>query len=245
MRIIDAHVHLGNQPFKQYTAEQLETGLAKCDADGAVIFAFPEDIYRCVDSDESRRQANDYVLAATQQNRQLYPFYFIWNGYAWPDDWRQWKGIKWHRHADERPYDYDDPRCEATLEVIRAHDLPVVLEEEFHNTVAFLERSPQLNVIIPHMGNLNGGYEAVEAFYDNPHVFYDTAVAELRPIEKALEYVGVERVIFGSDVSGTSVPYFNFTCVELEKIMKLGLTDDELALVLAGNIERLINAVGA
>ena len=243
MRIIDAHVHLGNQPFKQYTKEQLAADLAKCDADGAVIFAFPEDIYRCIDSDESRQRANDYVLSAAQHNPQLYPFYFVWNGYAWPDDWGQWTGIKWHRHADEPPYDYDHPRCEAILEVISAHNLPVILEEEFDRTVAFIQRNPQLNVIIPHMGDLNGGYEAMETFYDNPHVFFDTSVADLRPIEKALANAGVERAIFGSDVSGTTEPYFNFTHVELEKIMKLSLAPDELALVLAGNIERLINAV--
>ncbi len=243
MRIIDAHVHLGNQSFKQYTPEDLAADLAKCDAAGAAIFAFPEDIYRCVDTDESRRQANDYVLAAARQDADLYPFYFVWNGYEQPNDWSQWAGIKWHRHADEPPYDYEDPRCEAMLEAIRAHNLPIILEEEFPNTVAFIQRNPQLNIIIPHMGNLNGGYEAVQAFYDNPHIFYDTSVSPLAPIAQALENAGAQRVIFGSDVSGTRLPYFNFPHVELEKIMKLGLAQDELALVLAGNIDRLVSEI--
>jgi len=240
MRIIDAHVHLGNQPFKQYTPEDLAADLARCNADGAVLFAFPEDMYRCIDSDESRRQANDYVLASAQDNPRLYPFYFIWNGYAQPSDWQPWRGIKWHRHADEPRYDYEDPRCEAILQAIRAHNLPVILEEEFPATVAFIERNPQLNIIIPHMGSLNGGYEAVEAFYSNPHIYYGTSTAELVAIEKALDNVGVERVIFGSDVSGTGLPYFNFPYVELEKIMKLGLTEDELGPILGGSIQRLI-----
>ena len=55
-----------------------------------------------------------------------------------------------------------------------------------------------------------------------------------------LDNVGVERMIFCSDVSGTSMPFFNYTKVELDKVIQLDLDEKSMSLIFAGNIERLI-----
>jgi hypothetical protein len=243
MRIIDAHVHLGDGPHKAYPLERLQGDLRDAGAEGAVIFAFPEDMYRVVDSHESRVAANNCVLEAAKRDTKMYPFYFVWNDYFIPDDFDEFVGIKWHRHHDEPRYDYTKPECEAILERIRARKMPVTLEEEFEHTLAFVDRNPGLPIIIPHCGLLNGGTRRMTRFFDLPHVHFDTAVASWDNLAFVAERVPPERIIFGSDVSGTSQPFYNFTKVELEKVRKLAFNEEEMGLVLAGNIDRLVAQV--
>ncbi len=243
MKLIDAHTHCGNnKQTKYYDIEDVKKHLAETEANvyGAVIFAFPEDMYRIVDSQEDRIRANEYVLEVSKANENIYPFYFVWNDYIIPDNFDEYAGIKWHRHANEPRYDYDDPKCEAILECIRELNLPVTIEEVYEDTVHFIERNPGLPIIIPHIGSLNGGYDRMVAFYDNSNVYFDTSVASLTAIQKVLDNVGSERIIFGTDVSGTSQPFHNFPTVELAKVSQLDVDDAGMDLILAGNIERLI-----
>jgi len=243
MRIIDDHIHCGNnRRTKVFTPDDIRKDLAEANAQGAVIFAFPEDIYRIESTVESRNKANEYILEVSKSTDDitLYPFYFVWNDYIVPDNLSDYAGIKWHRHWDEPKYDYDDPKCKAILSEIKKLNLPVVLEEEFEYTVRFVNENPEINVIIPHIGFLNGGYAKMPIFFDKPNVYFDTGTATLEAIKTVLDNVGAERVIFGSDVSGTSMPFYNYTKVELDKVMKLGLDENSMSLILSGNIERLI-----
>ena len=63
--------------------------------------------------------------------------------------------------------------------------------------------------------------------------------------DRVLTELGPERVIFGSDVSGTSQPFFNFPKVEREKVESLELTDAEHDLIFGANILRLISRTPA
>ena len=239
MRIIDAHIHLCNMR-KPYTKEDLLHDLGEADADGAVIFAQPADMYREVDDAGERAKANQYCLDSAEGLEGWYPYYFVWNDYVIPDNFGEYVGIKWHRHHDEPRYDYAVSACERFIQAIRERNIPTTLEEEFDNTVALVERLMPAPVIIPHCGKLNGGHLKMDAFFANPRVYFDTSTANPEALAHILGGVGPERVIFGSDVSGTSQPYFNFTKVELEKVLQLGLSDTELEMVLAQNVEGLI-----
>jgi len=242
MRIIDSHVHVGrNRHTKYYGEDELWRDLKGADAQGAVIFAFPEDIYRISDSPESRLRANECVLGVADKHDGLFPFYFVWNDFLVPEELGRYRGIKWHRHHDEPRYDYGDPRCTRFLEAIKGLGMPVLLEEGFEETEGFIEANPDLRVIIPHIGALNGGHDRMATFYDKGNVYFDTSVAPIGAIEACLEAVGPERIIFGSDVSGTSTPFYNFPKVELDKIRSLGLAEGDLELVLSGNIERILS----
>jgi predicted TIM-barrel fold metal-dependent hydrolase len=241
MRIIDNHIHCGNNVHKSFTPDDIKRNLSEAGAHGAVIFAFPEDMYRIEDSREWRIRANNYVLEVSRNAEEdIYPFYFVWNDYIIPDNMSDYAGIKWHRHWNEPRYDYDDPRCDEMLKAIKNLNLPVLIEEEYGDTVRFVRDNPELNIIIPHMGNLNGGYDKMDVFFDNPKVYFDTSTAKLDAIKRVLDSVGDDRVIFGSDVSGTSVPFFNFPKVELAKVLKLDLGEDSKSKIFAGNIENLI-----
>ena len=242
MRIVDSHVHIGcNKKTKYYSGKELWRDLREAGAQGAVIFAFPEDMYRIADTPDSRLVANEYVLKVADRSDDLFPFYFVWNDYQVPGNLDRYRGVKWHRHHDEPRYDYDDPRCASFLERIGELKMPVLLEEEFEETKRFIDVNPGLEIIIPHIGALNGGHDRMEAFYDNKNVYFDTSVAPIGAIKTCLEAVGPERIIFGSDVSGTRLPFYNFPKVELEKIRSLRLGKTDLELVLSGNMERILS----
>ena len=115
------------------------------------------------------------------------------------------------------------------LKAIKDLNLTVLIEEEYGDTVRFIEDNPELKIIIPHMGGINGGCDRMDVFFDNPNVYFDTSVAKLDDIERILDSVGTDRVIFGSDVSGTRQPFFNFTKVELDKIQQLDLDEQQAA----------------
>jgi len=241
MVVIDAHVHIGrNRNTKYYTLTEMRRDQAEAGVDGAFIFAFPEDMYRTIDTRESRIAANEYVLSVARSSTNVYPFYFVWNDYIVPSGLGEYAGIKWHRHPDEPRYNYDDPKCERILREIRRLNMPVTLEEEFDNTVRFVKTNPTLTVIVPHIGRANGGYEKMEVFYPNKKVYFDTSVADAEAIRMAIERAGPERVLFGTDVSGTRMPFYNFPKVELAKLRGLKLEEEVMRLILGGNAERLM-----
>ena len=239
MRPIDAHVHLGNLT-KPYDLTRLRRDLREGACEGAVVFAFPEDMYRRVDSVEHRERANGYVLDCAKKDETLAPFYFLWNDFSMPDDLEEYRGIKWHRHADEPRYDYSAPACERALCAIRELMLPVIVEEEFDETRELVGRLAPSPVIIPHMGGLNGGTERMEVFFEDPRVCFDTSVAPLESICWVLKHVGPRRVIFGSDVSGTPEPFFNFPKVERAKLNELDIPGSEMQLICRTNVRRLL-----
>ncbi len=145
-------------------------------------------------------------------------------------------GFKWHRHAGEPVYCYDDPKCRAALDEIRRRNLPVVLEEEFDNTLHFVkELANGVTVIIPHLGLLNGGFRAVAeaSLWDRENVWADTALASQDDIREYLRRYGHRRLLFGSDFP------FGSPSAELHKVRSLGLDPAVEAAVLGGNFIRL------
>lgn len=247
MPVLDAHIHIGaNRRTKYYPVEQMLRDLAEAGADGAVVFAFPEDMYRIADSPEARAAANAYVLEAARDHAHIYPFYFVWTDFLVPHDFAQYAGVKWHRHSDEPRYDYGDPGCEAFLQAAAALRMPITLEEELEDTAAFIDRvaGTRVSVIIPHLGMLNGGPKAMARFFGQPHVFFDTSCAPKEVARWFLDEIGGDRLLFGSDVSGTAQPFFNFPRVERERVEALGLSEEERRLVFGGNLLRLLGRDG-
>jgi len=241
--IIDSHLHSGKQNVS-WLWEDIRPLLLAAGISWAVVIPPVEDIYdrynpRFTDTLEwqaCRRRAHKYLLELQDEEIQVFPYFFVWNDFAWEDLGPQFVAVKWHRHPNEPEYHYHDPRCRQFLEKVRARNLPILLEESFNNTLFFLEHlAPDLPVIIPHLGALSGGYGplARAGVWDLPLVYADSAVAGLAEIEDYLSRHGSERLMFGSDYP------FSYPQTELNKILSLNLPEEDTQAVLADNFRRL------
>jgi len=249
VEILDAHVHCGRQlrhppqAFEDYLCR-----VGECAITGAVMFPPAGEVYdrtdpHFVDDErwrERRRRAHEYLLSLTKREFEVIPYLFIWNDFAVEELDPRHRGIKWHRHAGEPAYRYDDPRCRAAIAQIRRRNLPVVLEEELENTLRFLdELAPGVRVIIPHLGNFAGAYEELCRLkvWERPNVYSDTSCSPTP--EQIADYIGRwghQRILFGSDFP------FADPVQNLAKVMSLKVSDEARRAILAGNLRRLLAA---
>uniref|UniRef100_A0A7C3V1U9 Metal-dependent hydrolase n=1 Tax=Desulfobacca acetoxidans TaxID=60893 RepID=A0A7C3V1U9_9BACT len=243
-RIIDGHLHCGCQHVS-WLWEDLRPLLELAGIKGAGLIPPVEDVYDRYDPDftdapewqDSRRRAHRYLLDLKDPDIVIYPYFFVWNDFAWEDLGPEFVAIKWHRHDIEPPYHYDDPRCREFLEAVQARKLPILLEETFYNTLFFIEKllPPGVPVVIPHLGNLSGGYRTLDraGLWELPQVHADTALAGRNDIEAYLSRYGHSRLIFGSDYP------FGLPSHELRKILDLDLPKEQAQAVLGDNFRRL------
>jgi hypothetical protein len=96
-----------------------------------------------------------------------------------------------------------------------------------------------VNFIVPHLGSFIGDWKAHQQVVDqivrHPNVYADTSsVRHYDYIVQAIRRAGPRKVLFGSDG-----PWLH-PGVELHKIKLLGLPPEKEALVLGGNVLRLI-----
>ena len=247
--VIDAHVHCGimdrspPQAIGDYARE-----LTGTDIQGAALFSPVAEIYDRYDPFfedspqwRSRRQAsNAYLLSLNPGELIVYPYFFIWNDFAVDQLTDRHRGIKWHRHPDEPVYAYQDPRCRKAVEEIGRRGLPVVLEEEFENTLYFIRELAQgIRVVIPHLGLLNGGFQALAraGIWELDNIWADTALASRQTIKEYIQGYGWKKLMFGSDFP------FGRPARELNKVRSLELDPPAKEAILGGNFLRLQGSV--
>ncbi len=246
--VIDAHAHCGRQERHPPQAiEDYYAAVQGSDILGVVVFPPVIEIYDRYDPafedsppwPEGRRKANEYLLTLEGYGLAVFPFFFIWNDFAVDQLTPAHCGIKWHRHGDEPRYHYDDPRCQRAIEAIRQRNLPVCLEEEWSHTLHFIDTlAPDLRIIIPHCGLLNGGFEAFcrHDIWERPNIYTDTSLVSPAVIRTYVERYGSGRIMFGSDFP------FGDPVQECRKILKLGLSEGEQEALLLGNVQNLLAA---
>jgi hypothetical protein len=246
-QIIDCHVHTGVQHVA-WDWEQVRPLLKAAGISGSAAIPPVEDIYdrydpHFTDSPEwqgCRRAAHRYLTDLkhdpARAGLEIFPYFFVWNDFAWEELGPDFVAIKWHRHGDEPRYHYDDPRCRRFLLVVKERRLPILLEETLENTLYFLDQlAGDHPVIIPHLGGLNGGYVPLDrhGVWGRPNVHADTSTAALPEIKDFLRRYGSERLLFGSDYP------FSQPQVELDKILSLNRPAGETQAILGGNFRRL------
>ncbi len=227
--VIDSHAHCGvmdtsmSQTFDDYSGEIVGTDISAAAMFSPVLEIYDRYDYYFKDTTEwqqRRKESNRNILSLSTPEFKVYPYFFIWNDFAVDQLSAAHCGIKWHRHAGEPEYGYDDPKCLVALDEIRRRNLPIVLEEEFDNTLRFIKELAQgISVIIPHLGMLNGGYEALDGagIWKLENVWADTALASSHEIKAYLDSYGHHRLMFGSDFP------FGSPASELNKVCNLNL----------------------
>jgi hypothetical protein len=228
------------QSFDDYRQE-----VAGTDIGGVALFSPVLEIYDRYDChftdteawQDRRRLSNANLLSLKSADLNIYPYFFIWNDFAVEQLTEAHCGIKWHRHAGEPIYHYDNPKCRGALNEIRRRKLPVVLEEEFDNTLRFVrELAEEMTVIIPHLGLLNGGFRAIAeaGLWECENVWADTALASRDEIRAYLDRYGHRRLLFGTDFP------FGSPSDELQKVRSLALDREVEAALLGGNFNQLL-----
>jgi predicted TIM-barrel fold metal-dependent hydrolase len=148
---------------------------------------------------------------------------------------RQWRfrGIKIHG--------FEAMPTREVCEAARAFRLPIFVDVVSRPEVIDMlaPQYPDLNFIVAHLGSYTDDWRAhqqvVYQIARYPNVYADTsAVRRFDYIVEAIQRAGARKLIFGSDG-----PWIH-PSVELHKIRLLGLPKDKEALVLGGNIMRLM-----
>ncbi|MEN3267069.1 amidohydrolase family protein [Pseudonocardia sp.] len=94
---------------------------------------------------------------------------------------------------------------------------------------------PDSVVILGHMGGYFHVDEAIEVAEQHPNIVLETSATPYpEKIREAVERIGAERVVFGSDGPVSS------PVLERQKVMIAGLSPADTALVLGGNAVRLM-----
>lgn len=242
--VIDSHVHVG----RHLPVAAWQRRLAQVGIDRAVVFADPET------DDLARDETLVLELAARDGH---VPFYYH-GGLAYstsrpfdritlPGDLSRYRGVKWHcwwtpaHDVGGGPLDLSPRDIEREVESTPFRELmaglaelrrPIIFEEHFDVTRAVVDRYPDVAIIVPHLGLLNGGSgRVIAALADRPNVHFDTS---LGPLTRAV----VERVGAGRLLAASDFPYGDPAGVR-RQVERLGLPAADAAAILGGNLARL------
>lgn len=142
-------------------------------------------------------------------------------------------GIKVHRG--------EAPATREVCEAARAYQIPVLYDVANHvyRAEVIAGQYPDVKFIIPHLGSYDDDWRVhlhlIDLMTRMPNVYADTSnVNRFDDIVAVVRRAGAGRVLFGSDGP------WSHPGVELEKIRLLRLAPHDEALVLGGNLLRLI-----
>lgn len=244
--IIDSHVHLrhGNAERTEYTAHQIIESMDGAGVDKSVVFAI------CTTAFDA--------IARARTAHELYPDCLIPYAYALPNPERPiigsieeavtrlgFKGIKIHAGECTLAEYVSDP----ILKLAGEHGVPCLID--FIGRDADLDRMarsfPDTPIIVAHMGRyLCTDRGLIDRFVriveTNDNVYLDiSGVVLIWKIREAVERVGPERIIWGTDGPYPTPDLASYIRTDLAKVRASGITGPELSAILAGNISRLLD----
>jgi hypothetical protein len=240
--IIDAHVHLGG-PDKgdgsKQSVEELLERMQKAGVDKAVVFPFNE-----AEPGISFASANNFIAKAQREHAEriigfarLDPHFREASIMEAKRALRELglKGIKLHPAAQK--FYPDHPFVIRIIEAAARFSAPVVFDNgkpEAQNMAiaALADRVPEATIILAHMR----GEGFIEACEGRPNVYLGTVKADPKDVLEAVDRLGAERIIAGSDA-----PYASMQYEMVDKFEELeSLSEEEKALIRGGNIARLL-----
>lgn len=148
---------------------------------------------------------------------------------------QQWhfRGIKVHAH--------EAPATREVAAAARRFRLPVLYDVigRTYLIEMIAAQYPDVNFIIPHLGSFADDWRAHRQVIDQicrlPNVYADTSgVKRFDYVAQAVQRAGAHKLLFGSDG-----PWLH-PALELQKIRLLGLPPRDEALILGGNVARLL-----
>ena len=155
------------------------------------------------------------------------------------------KGVK--LHPDVQQFPIDDSRGRLICELCAKHKLPLLLHcgdyrydySNVNRLIPLLEDYPDLQMIGAHFGGWSVWAQAAEALHKYPNITVDASSTfhwvSRDTAKKLIALYGADRVLFGSDF-----PMWD-PKDEIEYLLSLGLTDDELEHIFYQNAQRMFD----
>jgi predicted TIM-barrel fold metal-dependent hydrolase len=246
--IIDSHVHVGKNPRFQGDAEEIILWADKlgfdrvfCSHIGAIKHDYPEcnrETAKAVQRYPDRILG--YVVIPT-------PYF----GQAAVEELQRgievdgMRGLKIYSQpgadlASGVLYSIDNPLMDPLLEKAADFKCPILAHATPQECEGVSQRVPEAILIMAHSGGQPAAFGdwhmAMEAARKYPNIYLDTAssMADMGYIEAAVEAVGPERVIFGTDMPLLE-PFS-----QLAKVTTAEISQEAKELILGGNMARLL-----
>jgi predicted TIM-barrel fold metal-dependent hydrolase len=240
--IIDGHIHAGfwspaNFLGRGVPYEDIDSCLEDCGIEGGVLTS-------------TDLKKNDEVIEFVARARKRY-WFFPWVNPAEPGDLEYLKsrrdlihGVKLHPSVDR--IRITDPAAAPFLEFAAAEGLPVMVHcgrwqemASYKLALQVASERPDATLILSHMGGDTPELEmgTVEAIEKGglENVFLGTeGVREYWAVQNAVDVLGATRVVFGSDFP------LGHPRMYMGVIDALTVSDEDRALILGGNILRLL-----
>ena len=240
MRIIDAHCHLGTEG-EEPDAHSLLSEMNASGVEKAVVC--PTEKYISV----FNREGNDHIIEAVRRHpSRLIGFASVnpWFGEEAVDELERsiglgLSGLKLHPFL--QGFHLNDELVHPLMGACADLGVPVY----FHTgtpisampfQLADLARKfPRVSFIMGHMGHSDFWRDTIPAASRSDNVYLETSLVAISLVRSAVEKLGAERVIFGSDT-----PHSNLAC-ELEKVKAVEMGEEARGRVFAENILQLIH----
>ncbi len=242
--VIDAHAHIGAQWADQHVCASIDDSIRLMDLCGIHKACSSLSRFLRFDFREGNRLTGEAVKA--------YPARIV--GLCLGDPRRPkesveeldrrlgaegFGGIKLHISHSSVPY--DDPSYDVIYEKAREYRAPVLAHtfspEEVNGFVAAARRFPEVPFLVGH----SGGYRwtaTLAAIAAVPNAYFDLCCScpDAGRVEAFVEAAGAERVLFGTDLP------FLHPANNLSQVVYAPLSYSEKALILGGNMARLLEA---
>jgi predicted TIM-barrel fold metal-dependent hydrolase len=244
--IIDGHIHAGHWSEGMFLGrgvpfEEMEACLVECGLDGAILTA------------TDLRKNQEVIDFIAERGTKKY-WFFPWVNPSLGEDLdflianrARVAGIKIHPSCDHVPV--TDERVVPFLEFARRHGLPVMVHcgrwQEMSGYALALEtaaRYPKVDFILSHMGGdqpelAMGTIDAITG-RGLSNVYLGTeGVREYWAVQRAVDEIGADRVIFGSDFP------LGHPRMYLGLIDALRISREQRDSILGGNVVRLLGGV--
>lgn len=235
MPIIDSHCHIGAGVRKNASSADLLRAMDAAGVDRAVVCSVDQFIA------VRNREGNDAVLAAVNAHPARFWGLAAVNPWFGNDAVEELErsldaglcGLKLNSHL--QGFVLSDPIVHPLVEVCRQYQAPIyahtgtpITAEPFQ--LAELARTfPDVTMVMGHMGYTDFWYDAVPAALQSDNVYLETSLIDIMNIRTAIEKVGADRILFGSDFPESDLE------LELEKLSMIEMTADAKNRILGEN----------
>lgn len=239
--IIDVHGHLGIISFDipDISVESAIRVMDRLGVDKTIHSSMA-----CMTADTER--GNEKLFEAIQ----AYPDRIL--GYAsfWPEtaesvktSAERWieKGFVGFKMHNSNGFKYDDERYGLAYAIANERKLPVLFHtwgnssSEIDRICELAQKYPDAALLLAHSGAEDEAPN-VSAAREHENIYLDLAMSKSRygRIERFVEQVGVEKVLFGSDV------YFLNQAQQLGRVLGAQISDDDKKKILGGNAAAIL-----